>query len=300
MLHRALPQTAIQTMKIPRPKLLACAAASAFCSSSGQAWVHTALSRSSRESFPLLLPSSLHRPTCTATTGTIRVASRTFASNNGSDNKDSGGFLSGLEKAAKSVLPTKWFGTQEEKAKLAKRQKVEDDISGGLDQMLKDAPLGIRMMGKMVAPLMSKAAGAMAETMAEQQRSIEVLLEDATGYMLNDPIVTKVLGAPIQVGAPFQQSSSTMNVNGQTQSRIELGFPVSGSKGQGVAKLLASSQDGISQLLLEAEGRLITVSLQKKRIPSSQSSSSSSSSRFGDNNDDGDIIEAEIIEKKTK
>ena len=130
------------------------------------------------------------------------------------------GFLSKLGKAAKSVLPTKWFGTDEEKAKLQRRKEVRDEISGGLNEILKDAPLPIKMVGKMMGPLMGKMASSLAETVAEQQRTTEGLLEDARGYLMNDPAVTGALGEPISVGSPFSQSSSTSSINGKTQVRF--------------------------------------------------------------------------------
>jgi ribosomal protein L16 Arg81 hydroxylase len=57
------------------------------------------------------------------------------------------------------VLPTKLFGSDEEKRKLQRRKEVGDQVSGGFNDMLKndilkDAPLGVRMMGKMISRLM--------------------------------------------------------------------------------------------------------------------------------------------------
>lgn len=90
-----------------------------------------------------------------------------FSSQKG--NNDEGGLFSKVGSAVKSVLPKKWFGTDEEKEKIQKRKEVKQQISGGLDQVLKDAPLGLRMMGKMISPIMSAAASTMAESMREQQ-----------------------------------------------------------------------------------------------------------------------------------
>jgi hypothetical protein len=210
------------------------------------------------------------------------------------DDDEGKGLLSKIGKAVKSVLPTKLFGSDEEKRKLQRRKEVGDQVSGGLTEILKDAPLGVRMIGKMISPLMRKVASSLAETMAAQQRTTEALLDDARGYLMRDPDVTRLLGEPISVGTPFSQSSSTTSINGKTQSRVELGVPVSGSIDSGVARLFAT-QDGISQLQVEAGGRTINVSLSKQQWSSSSSRGSFSSRSDSDDN----IIEAEIIDKKS-
>jgi hypothetical protein len=203
------------------------------------------------------------------------------------------GFLSELGNKVKSFLPTKLFGSEEEKQKLARKEEVRDQVSGGLTEMLKDAPLGIRMMGKMVSPLLSKMASGLADTMAEQQRTTEAMMDDARGFLMGDPAVTELLGEPISLGAPFSQSSSTTSINGQTQMRVELAMPVSGSQGSGTIRMLAT-QDGISQMQLDAGGRRLDVSLTKTR------NTRPFRSRTNRVNDDDNIIEAEVIEKDTK
>ncbi len=202
------------------------------------------------------------------------------------------GFLSKIGNAVKSILPTKIFGSKEEKQALARKKEYRNQISGGLNEVLKDAPLGIRMMGKMVSPLLSSMASTLADTMAEQQRTTEGLMDDARGYLMGDPAVTKLLGEPISLGTPFSQASSTTSINGKTQTRVELGVPVSGSRTSGTIRLLAT-QDGISQMTLDAGGRSMNVSLSRK------SSSYFGSSGYKVNGDDN-VIEAEVIDKTTK
>lgn len=204
--------------------------------------------------------------------------------------------MDSIGKTAKSFLPKKWFGSQEEKAQLARKKEVKDQVKGSMEELLKDAPLGVRMMGKMVAPLMGNLASTMAEGFAEQQRTTETLLEDAQRYIMNDPNVVNAMGTPIQLGAPFSQSSSmSSNVNGQTQSRVELALNIAGSKRSGIARILATNE-GIAQLIVESGGKVFNVSLQSKRGPSSSKRKfGGSSTAAGDDN----IIEAEIIDKDT-
>ena len=184
---------------------------------------------------------------------------------------------------------------EEEKKELA-RQKVKDNISGGIKELLKDAPLPVKMFGSVMAPLLSKAASSLGESIAEQENAIERILDDSREYILRDDVALRALGgAPVQIGAPFSQSSSTMVINGQKTVNIALSFPVEGGSRSGMAQARATDQ-GINNLILEVEGKQIKVSLTK------QSSPSGSSSRLGKNHldDDDNIIEAEVIEKVTK
>lgn len=214
-------------------------------------------------------------------------------------NKDQS-FLSKIGEAAKKILPTSLFGSNEEKKKLARKKEYKDQVSGGLDTMLKDAPLGMRMMGKMISPIISSVASSLADTMAEQQRATDGIMDDARAYLMGDPAVVGLLGEPIQMGAPFSQSSSTSSINGQTQSRVEMVIPVTGSQLSGTMRILAT-QDGISQLAVDAGGRRLDVNLSSPSKRGSGSSSvfgkSSTSSRI---NGDDNIIEAEVIDKQSK
>lgn len=198
-----------------------------------------------------------------------------------------------LKKAAdkvKNILP---FGkTEEEKrAQLAKKQRKED-IKGGINSMLQDMPLPVRLMGRMVAPMLSKAA----EQIAEQSQQAADMVEDARFQIMNDPAVVSKLGSPIQVGQPFSQSSSTMVINGKSSARVNASFQVAGPYGSGVATL--ESTDGqIVNLVVNVNGMNIKVGSSSKSVYGSASGYSSSSSS-SNNSKKGDIIEAEIIEKK--
>lgn len=211
-----------------------------------------------------------------------------------SSDKDEG-FLSRIGKAAKNLLPKNLFGNEEEKNKLARKKEYRDEVSGGLEAMLKDAPLGVRMMGKLITPLVSSLASNLADAMAEQQRTTEGIMDDARAYLKGDPSVSALLGEAIQLGAPFSQSTSSSSINGQTQTRVELAMPVQGSRGSGTVRLLAT-QDGIAQLQLDASGRRLDVKLTRRGSASSSFGRSSPSRINGDDN----IIEAEVIEKDTK
>lgn len=276
-----------------RNKLWLCAAAATFSTlPDGQAF-HVARPPASRitQRHSLHIERSLphiHLP-CPSTT-TVRHLSSQNSNDNGS-----GGVLSTIKNAAKSVaksvLPSSWFQSEKEKQAAIERKRVKEEVSGGMSELLKDAPLPVRMMGKMMGPLVSSAMSTMAESMAEQQQTVQDYLTQATMYLETDESVIRVLGEPVQVGSPFSQSSSTSSINGQTTTRVEIGFPVSGSRSSGTAQL-AATEAGIQRLVVQADGRQINVSLtSSKKRPKSSS---------GRNAEDDDVIEAEIVEKDTR
>jgi Cytochrome oxidase complex assembly protein 1 len=225
---------------------------------------------------------------------------RTFLSSSqrGGGNDGGGGFLEKVGSAVKSILPASWFQSEQEKRAALERRRVKDEISGGLTDLLKDAPLPIRMVGSLVKPLISSAMSSLAETMAEQQESVSSLMSTAQLCLDSDERVAQLLGSGggLQVSNPFSQSSSTSSINGQTTSRVDLAFEVYGAVQSGVVRLSASNGK-ITQLTLQAaNGRVV-------EVRTSPSSFSRSRSRVLGNDDDdssSNIIEAEIIEKKPR
>jgi hypothetical protein len=236
---------------------------------------------------PVALVVSSRRQTITAT----RQFSNLNNNNNNRKSDKSGGILGGLQSVAKSVLPSSWFQSEAEKQKAMERQQYKDQVSGGIREVLKDAPLPIRMMGRLMGPLVSTAMSSMAEGLADQQKTIAEYQQQAQRYLQADEAVRQVLGDTLQMSAtPYSQSSSTTSINGQSTTRVQLQFQVSGSRGTGIAEL-AATEAGISRLVLQVEGRSIQVNL------SAAPSKRFSSARRGD--DESDIIEAEIVDKDT-
>lgn len=196
----------------------------------------------------------------------------------------------------KSILP---FGKKEA---LTKKEQAKQDVSSSIDTVLKDAPLGVRMMGKLIKPLVSNMAGSIAQAMEEQSRQMSDVLGDARRLIVQDSRATDYLGEPIEVGSPFSQSSSTVSVNGKTRSSVQASFEVRGRRGSGVATMTAT--DGqIDQLSLNVNGRNISIDT----ILSSSSWSSTSVSKDDDvtsrglgrnRRKDDDIIDAEFVDKK--
>lgn len=199
----------------------------------------------------------------------------------------------GIDKL-KGILP---FGkSEEEKRDAMLKKERKQEITGGIQSMLKDMPLPIRMAGRMIAPLL----GNMANQIAEQSKQAQDMLEEARMRMANDAALTQTLGEPLQVGQPFSQSSSTTVINGKSSARMRASFQVAGPRGSGIATM--ESYDGeISTLVVNVNGRNLEVGSSRVGgygavggLVYGKSSSSSAASRKKNDN----IIEAEIIEKK--
>lgn len=231
------------------------------------------------------------------------ATTRLYSSSNRFPNNDNNknelfGFRRTVKSVAKKILPTKWFGTKEEKEKLEKKKMVKDKVKGEIDQMFKGMPLPIQLLGKgLLAPIMSKLASKVAEMNIQQQEAMEKILDEAREKLMNDSQITDLLGTPIQIGQPFSQRSSQTVINGRRQIRTEFAVELSGPYQTGVSRIIASNE-GIGQLLVEANGKVYNVDLTSKGRMSSSSPYNKSKHLSRPKFDENNIIEAEIIDKK--
>ena len=187
----------------------------------------------------------------------------------------------------RSYLP--FLKSKDEKRSDIIKKERKGEITGGINEMLKDMPLPVRILGRIVSPLLAKAA----EQMAEQSRQAQDVLEEARMRLVNDPVVIERLGEPVQVGQPFSQSSRTISINGRTTATVRASFPVAGPRGDGIATL-ESSNGEIRSLTMNVNGSNISVGSRRMGGGGGAYVGKSSSSK----KTDGNIIEAEIIEKK--
>lgn len=189
-----------------------------------------------------------------------------------------------------------------------------------LTHIFKDAPLGVRMMGKMIKPLVGNLVGNLAQAMEDQNRAIEDLMNDAKYYIAADSNAMRSLGldsdGTIEVSAPFSQSSSTVSINGKTESRIQASFQVisTSSRGMGGGVATMSAVNGsIDSLYLNVNGRNVLIDTTKSAGSSASYDSSSgqtivddfdwkakkASDGIGKNhNRKDDVIDAEFVDKK--
>jgi hypothetical protein len=215
-----------------------------------------------------------------------------------SKNKDDGGFFGSLAKAAKSILPKSWTQTKEERQIELQTKQATEEIKGGIEMLLKDAPLPIRMMGKMVAPIMSSVMSTVATEMGEQQRQLQDFVDEAQACMVADPNVRQALGEPIQVEPPFSQMSSSMTLNGETTYSVDASFYVIGSRARGTAQMTAT-EGRIARLVVNVDGRQMQVSLTPNKWSSYTVDVDLASSSLGKNRiNQNQIIDVEFVEKK--
>ncbi|KAI2501986.1 hypothetical protein MHU86_12469 [Fragilaria crotonensis] len=73
---------------------------------------------------------------------------RLFSSTRGDE-----GFFGGLKKVVKSILPKSWTQTEEERKAEITRKELKKDVESSITAVLKDAPLAVRMLGSLVAPI---------------------------------------------------------------------------------------------------------------------------------------------------
>merc|ERR1719437_416494 len=226
----------------------------------------------------------------------IQSNTRLYSSLFNNNNKKEG-FLTKLADKAKSLVPKSWLSKEDQKkqAAIERKKEMKNELSNNMNTLLKDAPLGIRMMGKLVAPLVSS----MAETFREQSEIIGDVLYEAEELILGDDTARSVLGGTINVGAPFSQSSSSSSINGVTTAKIQASFPVQGEYSSGVATVVASSggsgKPDIESLVLEVMGRRYSIGLIKSAGGDVYSGQASVVGKKKVRK--GDIIDAEFVEK---
>ena len=109
-------------------------------------------------------------------------SSRLFFSRDNSkhDNDGEGKSLFGK---MKNLVPS-FLKPEDEKSQLTRREQAKDQVSSSIDTMLKDAPLGVRMMGKMISPIISSAVGSLAEVVEEQSHQMSEILDDTRMYCI--------------------------------------------------------------------------------------------------------------------
>lgn len=103
-------------------------------------------------------------------------------------------------------------------------QRVKDEISGDLTDLLREAPLQIQMVVNLVKPIISTFMSSLAETVAEQQESVSSLMSTHS-CVWNRTIESHSCSvADCKCRLPFPQSCSTSSINRLMTSHVELAF----------------------------------------------------------------------------
>ena len=163
-----------------------------------------------------------------------------------------------FEKAPNSGYNSQYSSGQGDQQQLMPRSYAEsrdlfddllDDVNRMLDSFGTLAPFNGPKRGRSLSPfadsLFSSSSSSssllsplfdfpfqeMSSIMSSQQDSIQPLLQEAGRCLNNDIACTNVLGRSIEVGQVMSQSSASVNVNGNSQSRTQLMARVQGSQG---------------------------------------------------------------------
>ena len=114
-------------------------------------------------------------------------------------------------------------------------------------------PGGLGILGSFLRP----AIGMMGSLLKDSQDDIQSVLSEA------EKILTRSgrLGSRVECGPVFSQSYSSMNINGQQSTQVQLQFQVKGDQRSGTASCSASiGPDGVSFRSLSVDGQAIDTS----------------------------------------
>jgi len=131
-------------------------------------------------------------------------------------------------------------------------------LSNGVDSLLKDAPLPVKILGGLVKPLLSGLETAL----EEQAEASDALLSEAQSCLRADARVAELIGENVQVGAVFSSMSSSSSVNGMMQKSVQLQAQCTAAFGSGVVAIRGESEADrmrIRSLQFQAGGRVIDV-----------------------------------------
>ena len=122
-----------------------------------------------------------------------------------------------------------------------KPEKQTSEIERAIDKMVDGAPLAMKLGAAMIKPL-ARMTG---EMFADAAADVEDALAAAGRAIERDERAARALGgAPISIGLPVQQSSSSSSINGASSRVVNLVCPAQGAGGSGSVRLSASARDG--------------------------------------------------------
>ena len=128
-------------------------------------------------------------------------------------------------------------------------------LTNGMDALLKDAPLPVKVLGGLMKPLVKGLENAL----EQQAEATDALISEAGSCLRADPRVTELLGEDVEIGGVFSSASSNINgaqsINLQAQCAGRIASGVVAIRGQ----TGADGQLGIASLQVQAGGRVIDV-----------------------------------------
>jgi len=130
------------------------------------------------------------------------------------------------------------------------KKKKGGALTNGLDELLKNAPLPIKLAANLAKPLI----GALETAIAETASDTDALLDAAQSALSRDPRVTALLGPDPQIGGVFSSASSNINGQKSIQLQFSLGNGMTGAirgespQGGGAPRLVALQVSGVGEV----------------------------------------------------
>ena len=112
-----------------------------------------------------------------------------------------------------------------------KKKESGGALSRGIDEVVRDAPLPVKMAASLLKPL----AGALETAFQDQQADADELLYQAEAALRADSRVTTAFGAGVAPGAVFSSSSASSSMGGAARRTTTLQFQL-GTGGVGLAR----------------------------------------------------------------
>jgi hypothetical protein len=153
-----------------------------------------------------------------------------------------------------SVTTRRWNDDPRHRLSRAARPMMTSALARMVQRPLLQGLLPSTIMDTMMMDVLQPAS-TIFKTMILQDDllDLDAVYDDAQRYLEQDPTCAELLGLPLRLDHPFSQSSATSTINGKTQSRTELQFPVDGQYNSGMVQLVATDDGILTMVLLVAE-----------------------------------------------
>ncbi|GMI43793.1 hypothetical protein TrCOL_g4574 [Triparma columacea] len=104
-------------------------------------------------------------------------------------------------------------------------EKREEKVRETIDKATAGAPPIVKLLGKLVTPLINKVA----TSAAKMQADVEETLAKARLLMLNNKELEAILGQPLTTSMPMTTGVHSVNINGKAVAQVTMQFQVMGN-----------------------------------------------------------------------
>ena len=154
------------------------------------------------------------------------------------ENENSRGLLGGLARGI-----GKLFGGGKDNSALAKRKKSQrKEINDQIDQMFDNAGAG-GIGGALLKNIVKGVAGGASDMFAASGNTYALVTSEIVHELQKNSKTSFILGDSISCSMPYQSSTSSMNINGISQTKVRYILAAQGTKGQATVDVNARMVD---------------------------------------------------------